>query len=275
MEPTIPEFGRFAEPSLLILVSLSDGPKHGYAIMTDVEQATGRPLGPGTLYAALSRLEERGLIEALPPEERRRPYRLTAVGATESHRTTPWPVGIRPARPPPARPDRAMRTLLIRCYPAAWRERYGDEFEAVLEERPLGPFDVADVLLGALDARLRMRNRRAGLDRTKGVQHVAPHRWHRRDPRGSDPVVRVVPGFWPRGRRGHVASFAGLLLLIGLGPPARGDRRPHGVPGAGPPGPVLGGLRVAHGRHDHRDSSDSSAPGSVKTVSGTSGPWGS
>ena len=35
MEPTIPEFGRFAEPSLLILVSLSDGPKHGYAIMTE------------------------------------------------------------------------------------------------------------------------------------------------------------------------------------------------------------------------------------------------
>jgi DNA-binding PadR family transcriptional regulator len=82
MEPTIPEFGRFAEPSLLILVSLSDGPKHGYAIMTDVEQATGRPLGPGTLYAALARLEERGLIEALPPEDRRRPYRLTGVGAT-------------------------------------------------------------------------------------------------------------------------------------------------------------------------------------------------
>src|SRR6187401_2813867 len=82
MEPTIPEFGRFAEPSLLILVSLSDGPKHGYAIMTDVEQATGRPLGPGTLYAALARLEERGLIEALPPEDRRRPYRLTGLGAT-------------------------------------------------------------------------------------------------------------------------------------------------------------------------------------------------
>ena len=38
MEPTIPEFGRFAEPSLLILVSLSDGPKHGYAIMTDVNE---------------------------------------------------------------------------------------------------------------------------------------------------------------------------------------------------------------------------------------------
>src|SRR5258705_5785757 len=76
------ELGRFAEPSLLILVSLSDGPKHGYAIMTDVEMGTGRPLGPGTLYAALSRLEEKGLIEALEPVERRRPYRLTAIGAT-------------------------------------------------------------------------------------------------------------------------------------------------------------------------------------------------
>jgi DNA-binding PadR family transcriptional regulator len=82
MEPKIPELGRFAEPALLILVSLSDGPKHGYAIMTDVEAGSGRPLGPGTLYAALARLEERGLIEALAPVDRRRPYRLTGVGAT-------------------------------------------------------------------------------------------------------------------------------------------------------------------------------------------------
>ncbi|HYN48008.1 MAG TPA: PadR family transcriptional regulator, partial [Candidatus Nanopelagicales bacterium] len=82
MQPRIPELGRFAEPALLILVSLSDGPKHGYAIMADVEAGTGRPMGPGTLYAALARLEERSLIEALPPEDRRRPYRLTAVGAS-------------------------------------------------------------------------------------------------------------------------------------------------------------------------------------------------
>ncbi len=50
-----------------------------------------------------------------------------------------------------------MTSLLIRCYPARWRARYGDEFEAILEERPLGPFDVADILLGALDAHLRFR----------------------------------------------------------------------------------------------------------------------
>jgi DNA-binding PadR family transcriptional regulator len=82
MNARIPELGRFAEPALLILVSLSDGPKHGYAIMTDVEAGTGRPLGPGTLYAALARLEERGLIEPLAPVDRRRPYRLTAQGVT-------------------------------------------------------------------------------------------------------------------------------------------------------------------------------------------------
>jgi len=76
------ELGRFAEPSLYILVSLSGGPKHGYAIMTDVEEISGVPLGPGTLYGALARLERRGLIEALAPEDRRRPYRLTALGAT-------------------------------------------------------------------------------------------------------------------------------------------------------------------------------------------------
>jgi DNA-binding PadR family transcriptional regulator len=82
MSSTTPQFGRFAEPSLLILVSLADGPKHGYAIMQDVEAGTGRPMGAGTLYAALARLEERGLIEPMPPIDRRRPYRLTAVGAS-------------------------------------------------------------------------------------------------------------------------------------------------------------------------------------------------
>lgn len=52
-----------------------------------------------------------------------------------------------------------MRSFLIRLYPATWRARYGDEFEALLEERPLGPFDVTDIVLGALDAQLRLRSR--------------------------------------------------------------------------------------------------------------------
>lgn len=82
MNQGLTEFGRFAEPTLYILVSLSDAPKHGYAIMTDVEAISGSPLGPGTLYGALARMERRGLIEALEPEERRRPYKLTGLGVS-------------------------------------------------------------------------------------------------------------------------------------------------------------------------------------------------
>jgi DNA-binding PadR family transcriptional regulator len=81
MSTEIPGFGSFAEPALYILVSLSEGSKHGYAIMVDLESATGRPMRAGTLYAVLDRLQERGLIEALPPDARRRPYRLTALGS--------------------------------------------------------------------------------------------------------------------------------------------------------------------------------------------------
>ncbi|MEO6579504.1 MAG: hypothetical protein ABIO99_11495 [Candidatus Limnocylindria bacterium] len=60
-----------------------------------------------------------------------------------------------------------MIALLLRCYPARWRARYGDEFAAVLEDRPLGPFDVADVLLGALDAHMHLRGRGAASEHRK------------------------------------------------------------------------------------------------------------
>ncbi|MBS1887273.1 MAG: helix-turn-helix transcriptional regulator [Actinobacteria bacterium] len=72
---------RSTDPGLLVLSSLAEGPKHGYAITQDVEAVAGVKLGPGTLYGALSRLEGRGLIKALPSEERRRPYKITAAGA--------------------------------------------------------------------------------------------------------------------------------------------------------------------------------------------------
>jgi DNA-binding PadR family transcriptional regulator len=72
--------GRFSEPALHILIALADGPKHGYAMTQDIEQVTGHKPGPGTLYGAIARLEARKWIEALPAEDRRRPYRLTAAG---------------------------------------------------------------------------------------------------------------------------------------------------------------------------------------------------
>lgn len=80
--PRRAEDPRWSDPGLLVLGSLADGPKHGYAMVRDVEDTTGVRLGPGTLYGAIARLESRGLIEALDGDEsRRRPYRLTARGA--------------------------------------------------------------------------------------------------------------------------------------------------------------------------------------------------
>ncbi len=68
------------DPTTLILTSLSSGERHGYALQQDIERFAGVRLGPGTLYGAISRLEERGLIEPVGAAGRRRPYRLTATG---------------------------------------------------------------------------------------------------------------------------------------------------------------------------------------------------
>ena len=74
-------FGRYAGPATLILSSLADGAKHGYALTKDIETFAGIRLAPGTLYEALSRLESQKLIEAVASEDRKRPYKLTAAGA--------------------------------------------------------------------------------------------------------------------------------------------------------------------------------------------------
>ena len=70
-----------SDPTLLVLASLADGHKHGYAMMEDIERFAGVRLGPGTLYGAITRLEERGWIRPLKPaEDRRQPYALTPGG---------------------------------------------------------------------------------------------------------------------------------------------------------------------------------------------------
>lgn len=76
------QLGRFSDASFLILSSLADCPKHGYAMMADIQRFSGTQLEPGTLYGAITRLEKHGWIEALPAEERRRPYRITSTGVT-------------------------------------------------------------------------------------------------------------------------------------------------------------------------------------------------
>lgn len=106
---------KWSDPGLLVLGSLADGAKHGYAILQDVAERTGVRVGPGTLYGVLARLEERGLIEALDADDpRRRPYRLTTRGtavlteqldgmrrfvALSRRRLALGPPTLRPARP--------------------------------------------------------------------------------------------------------------------------------------------------------------------------------
>jgi DNA-binding PadR family transcriptional regulator len=81
MTDDLATLGRYSGPATLILSSLADGPKHGYALMQDIEGFADVTLRPGTLYGALSRLEGMRLIEALEGDGRRRPYRLTPAGA--------------------------------------------------------------------------------------------------------------------------------------------------------------------------------------------------
>ncbi len=73
--------GRSNDPTVLILTSLAAEPRHGYALLQDIEAFAGVRLGPGTLYGAIGRLEDRGLIEAMGEAGRRRPYRITGAGA--------------------------------------------------------------------------------------------------------------------------------------------------------------------------------------------------
>jgi DNA-binding PadR family transcriptional regulator len=75
--------GRRNDPGVLIMTSLASGAKHGYALARDIERFAGVTLGPGTLYGAITALEEHGLIEPAGHDERRRPYRLTAAGRAE------------------------------------------------------------------------------------------------------------------------------------------------------------------------------------------------
>ena len=75
-----PDLGHYSDPPILVLASLADGPKHGHAMIEDIAALCGTRLGPGTLYGAIARLEEQRLIEPLPRDERRYPYRITADG---------------------------------------------------------------------------------------------------------------------------------------------------------------------------------------------------
>jgi hypothetical protein len=55
--------GHYSDPSLLVLASLANGPKHGRAMIEDIASLCGTHLGAGTLYGAIARLEQQGWIQ--------------------------------------------------------------------------------------------------------------------------------------------------------------------------------------------------------------------
>ena len=69
-----------SDPTLLVLASLADGEKHGYAMMEDIQRFANVRLGPGTLYGAITRLEQRGWIQPVGSGDRRQPYSITGAG---------------------------------------------------------------------------------------------------------------------------------------------------------------------------------------------------
>ena len=104
---------------------------------------------------------------------------------------------------------RPIIALLLRLYPAAWRARYGDEFESLLQERVLGPFDVADVLLRAIDAQLHLRGLGAASQHQKGF------------------AMSLRIG-------GYAAILAGILWFVILAANAINNGAESGIPWIGP-----------------------------------------
>jgi DNA-binding PadR family transcriptional regulator len=86
--PKAPDTKPLSEPVLLILLSLADAPRHGYALLKDIESLSrGRVrLSTGTLYGALRRLLEDRWIERFAQEDTSREkqaYRLTSAGRAQ------------------------------------------------------------------------------------------------------------------------------------------------------------------------------------------------
>ena len=74
-----------SQSEFYILLSLAIKSRHGYEIMKQVEQDSGRKvlLGPGTLYGSIKRMLQSRLIEEVPGDNpRRKYYRLTENGRT-------------------------------------------------------------------------------------------------------------------------------------------------------------------------------------------------
>ena len=250
------------DPPLLILVSLADGPKHGHALAKDIEDFAGVKLGPGALYGAITRLVERGLIEPLGGDDRRRPYRITPPGSAALAEALADMRRVTQRGPGPARAGPGMKPArLLRWYPRAWRERYGEELLALIQDtldegRPTWRLRLS-VAWGGLRERGHQARNPSKARQTPG-QQVAEHLPGRVDRRPPPASVRDVAaagasragdrgsGCAGRGRRVHRRGGSGGWP----GCPAGAGQVPAGGRLAQDPAPgrVGGGSDSASGR---------------------------
>ena len=146
--------GRFGETAMWILVALRDGPRNVGPLFDDVRAVDGR-VGPGTLYGALARLER--LAPHRADDERTRSASVSSDRAGSGARCRCSRRG-------------AVVNKLVRLYPRRWRDRYEEEFLALLSERPPTMGDRLDTVRGAIDAHLNPQG------------HSEPTQWTHRIP---------------------------------------------------------------------------------------------
>lgn len=132
------QLGRYLEPALWVLIALDGGPL-GLSGLLDAVRSLDGPMGHGTLLGAVSRLERLGLADSMVTDGESRVYRLTILGRAGADAAA-------------VLRGRSPMSTLIRLYPAAWRARYGAEFEDLLAERPPTGRDLLDIVVAAIDA---------------------------------------------------------------------------------------------------------------------------
>src|SRR5580704_9756359 len=181
------------DPPLLILVSLADGPKHGHALAKDIEDFAGVTLGPGALYGAITRLAQRGLIEPLGSDDRRRPYQITPPGSAALAEALADMRRVARAGLTRLGLDRYEAREPAPLVPRAWRDRYGEELLALIQDTLDEGHPAWRLRLGVAWGGVRERGRQARCAATASVRRrVGPERWGTALVAGL--VCAVVPG---------------------------------------------------------------------------------
>ena len=124
-----------SDPTLLVLASLADGDKHGYAMMVDIREFAGGGSRPGDALWRHHPPGTPGIHQRPPSSDRRRPYRLTAAGRAHlEEQIAALEAGGTDQHAAAETGMNWIARLALQLYPAWWRRRYGTELQAMVED---------------------------------------------------------------------------------------------------------------------------------------------